>query len=210
MVTVGPKNTAHSVKMVFFSFVAICLLIVLVKDESFLFIAADPEWAHIQPFKWPLLFHGIFGALALVLGSVQFSDRIRRNHVNVHRWLGRLYVGSVAISAPIAFYIGTNFQPKSIQIEQIFQSGFWFVSTAIALICILKKHVALHKLWMMRSYGFCLVFLLSRVPDAAGVKFDDQLLADMLWSLVITAIIVPDLIRTFLESGKRQLSVARQ
>ena len=56
--------------------------------------------------------------------------------------------------------------------------------------------MALHKAWMMRSYGFTLIFVLSRVPDAFIAHYSDQFLGDMLWSLVVVALIAPEVIMT--------------
>jgi hypothetical protein len=49
---------------------------------------------------------------------------------------------------------------------------------------------------MMRSYGLTLIFILARVPDAFMNTEDPQFLSDMLWSLVIVALIAPDVILT--------------
>ena len=62
---------------------------VLWTNESFLFNASDPEWAHIAPFHWFLLPHGMAAAFALFLGPLQFSDRLRRQLCEAHKlaWL---------------------------------------------------------------------------------------------------------------------------
>jgi hypothetical protein len=49
---------------------------------------------------------------------------------------------------------------------------------------------------MMRSYGFTLIFVLSRVPDAVMSTYSDQFLSDMLWGLVVLAAIAPEVIQT--------------
>ena len=54
------------------------LAYVLYHDESFLVHPKDPVWQHYEPFKWWLLPHGIAGACALLLGPMQFSDRLRQ------------------------------------------------------------------------------------------------------------------------------------
>ena len=181
-------------KWAFFALIALCALAAIYADERFLFIPNDPEWRHIQPFKWLLLIHGPFGATALLLGPFQFSDTLRRARPQLHRWIGRTYVGAIAIASPVALYIGARFEPRTIAIEQYFQAGGWFLTTAIALAYIARQ-IPAHKIWMMRSYGFCLVFILSRVPDIIpGYHMSDQVLGDVLWSLVIAALVVPDLI----------------
>jgi hypothetical protein len=49
---------------------------------------------------------------------------------------------------------------------------------------------------MMRSYGFTLIFVLSRVPDAVLSSYSDQLLSDILWGLVVAAAVAPEVIQT--------------
>ena len=49
-----------------------------------------------------MLGHGIPGALALMLGVFQFSTRLRQRNLQLHRILGRIYVGSAIVAAPLA------------------------------------------------------------------------------------------------------------
>ncbi|MDP9103665.1 MAG: DUF2306 domain-containing protein [Pseudomonadota bacterium] len=182
-------------KWAFFALMALCTLLVIWVDERFLVVPADPEWKHIAGFKLWLAVHGPFGAVALLAGPFQFSDTLRRTRPRVHRWIGYTYIGAIAVAASVALYIGPRFEQRSIQIEQYFQAGGWLLTTLMALFFILRRNIPAHKLWMMRSYGFCLVFLLSRVPDAwPGFHWNDQALSDTLWGLVVAALVVPDLI----------------
>lgn len=182
----------------FFAVLGLCLLAVIYADERFLVIPTHPEWKHIESFKWLLLPHGVFGAIALITGPLQFSDTIRRVRPMLHRWTGYSYITAVAISAPMALSIDlAGVEPKTIFVEQFFQAGGWFLCTALALVCILRLNIQAHKRWMMRSYGFTLVFVMSRVPDAIpGFKWSDQLLSDVLWGLVVVAAVAPDVILT--------------
>ena len=66
----------------------------------------------------------------------------------------------------------------------------------VAWACIRSGQMALHKAWMMRSYGFTLIFVVSRVPDAFINSYSDQFLSDVLWSLVVVALIAPEVILT--------------
>lgn len=182
-------------KWAFFALMAAFTLLVIYVDEQFLIDSNDPTWEKFESFKWLLLPHGVFGALALLIGPFQFSTRLRTRRPDLHRWTGRVYVGAVAIASLVAMYIGSHYEPREIYIEQYFQSGLWFLATAIALACILRRQIARHKVWMMRSYGFCCIFVLARVPDAF-TRLSEQQLADVLWSLVVAALIVPDLLHT--------------
>ena len=175
----------------------LCVLLVLWVDERFWFNPADPHLHRIAAYKTLLLLHGLGGATALLTGATQFSSRIRRTRTALHRTLGKVYIGAVCFSAPIALYIGTGpLEPVTIHVEQIFQAGLWCACALVAWACIRSGQMALHKSWMMRSYAFTLVFVLSRVPDAFISSYSDQFLSDMLWSLVVVAVIAPEVILT--------------
>jgi Predicted membrane protein (DUF2306) len=92
-------------KYLLFGIVGLMLSYVLVHDESFLVNPKDPIWSHYEPFKWWLLPHGIAGACALLLGPMQFSERLRCRFRKLHRVLGRIYVVGVFIAAPLGVYI---------------------------------------------------------------------------------------------------------
>lgn len=47
--------------------------------------------------------HITFAALALGIGPLQFVTALRRNHPRVHRWIGRVFLGSVAVGSVAAF-----------------------------------------------------------------------------------------------------------
>src|SRR5277367_4915705 len=51
---------------------------------------------------WLLIPHIAGGLTALLSGPLQFSSRLRRRNPKFHRILGRVYVSSVFIAAPLA------------------------------------------------------------------------------------------------------------
>jgi len=185
------------VKWAFAALMVLSVLVVLWVDERFWINPADPHWKHIAPVLPRLLpIHGLAGLTALVTGALQMSSRVR-SRVALHRTLGKVYIAAVCISAPIAIYMGTStLEPATMRVEQIFQGGLWLVSALVAWACIRSGQMALHKAWMMRSYAFTLIFVLSRVPDAWISTYTDQGIADLLWSLVIVAAISPEMILT--------------
>jgi len=196
------RSKSEQWKTAFFGLLVIATLWVIWNDERFLVMPNHPNWQHIAPFKWLLLVHGVFGATALLLGASQFSSRLRRRP-GVHRWLGRGYVGAVVVGSLFAGYFGPRYEPVSIHIEQYFQAFGWLLATLIGWQYIRRRNLAAHRLWMMRSYGFCLIFVSSRVPDGMpGFAWNDQLLSDVLWGLIVAAIVVPEFIVTRIGPAK--------
>jgi uncharacterized membrane protein len=155
-------------KYLLFGFIALMLAYVLPHDESFLVHPND----HYEPFKWWLLPHGVAGACALLLGPMQFSDRLRLRFRKLHRVLGRIYVAGVFVAAPLGFYIqyfeGRMGVPRSFSIAAAADALLWMVTTGIAMAFILKGKVQQHRQWMTRSFAVALVFLEVRVIGGVG------------------------------------------
>jgi len=154
-------------KYLLFAVIGLMLAYVIPHDESFLVHPKDPFWQHYEPFKWWLLPHGIAGACALLLGPMQFSDRLRQRFRKLHRVVGRIYVAGVFVAAPLGVYIQYFEErmgdPRSFSIAAAVDAALWIMTTAIAMIFILKGKVQEHRQWMTRSFAVALVFLEGRV-----------------------------------------------
>jgi uncharacterized membrane protein len=199
-------------KYVLFGLVGLMLAYVLYHNESFLINRADPVWQHYEPFKWYLLPHGLAGACALLLGPMQFSDRLRQRYAKLHRVVGRIYVAGVFIAGPMGFYI--QFfqerlgQTRSFSIAGAVDASLWMITTAIALGFILAGKVQQHRQWMTRSFGVALVFLEVRV--IGGVMGWDQLgprvIETIVWSCLAFAVLSADIVLQWQElRGSRRV-----
>src|SRR4030081_1808405 len=74
---------------------------------------------------WLMFAHGIPGALALLLGAFQFSSRLRQRNLQLHRVMGRIYVGCVAISAPAAIAVAISLPTITLGMASVVQSICW-------------------------------------------------------------------------------------
>jgi uncharacterized membrane protein len=186
-------------KYLLFSFVGLMLAYVLRHSESFLIHPKDPVWQHYQPFKWWLLPHGIAGACALLLGPMQFSDRLRKRFTKLHRIVGRIYIAGVFVAGPLGFYI--QFFQERMGGARTFSAAaavdaiLWMTTTGIAFLFILRGSVALHRQWMTRSLAVALVFLEVRVVSGVtgwenlGPKVDEAIV----WSCLAFSILAADI-----------------
>jgi len=187
-------------KYLLFAFVGLMVAYVLRHNESFLINRADPVWQHYQPFKWYLLPHGIAGACALLLGPMQFSDRLRQRYAKLHRVAGRIYVAGALTAAPLGFYI-QYFQermgaPRSFSFAGAVDAALWMITTAIALAFILAGKVQQHRQWMTRSFAVAIVFLEVRVVggvtgwDNLGISVTETIV----WSCVAFSLLFADIV----------------
>lgn len=202
-------------KYLLFAAIGLMLAYVIPHDESFLVHPKDPLWQHYQPFKWWLLPHGIAGACALLLGPMQFSDRLRDRFRQLHRVAGRIYVTGVFVAAPLGFYI-QYFQERmgdsrSFSIAAAADAALWMITTGIAMIFILKGKVQEHRQWMTRSFAVALVFLEGRVIGGltGWEALDTKANETIVWVCLALSILSADLVLQWQEPG-RQRSVVYQ
>ena len=202
-------------KYLVFGFIGLMVAYVLHHNESFLFDSKHPSWQHYQPFKWYLLPHGMMGACALLLGPLQFSDRLRQRFAKFHRVVGRFYVAGVFFAAPLGFYIqyyeermgGT----RSFSFAAAIDATLWILTTAIALAFILKGKVQQHRQWMTRSFAVAIVFLEVRV--VAGITGWERLgpsaIETIVWSCLAFSLLFADVVLQWQELSRSRPAPAR-
>lgn len=198
-------------KYVLLALLTLMYIYVLWNNERFLIDGKDPEWQHIESFKWVLLPHGLAAACALFLGPLQFSDRLRKRFAKAHRILGRFYVAGVIVGAPLGIYIEYFEErlgdPRSFTIATIADAGVWILATAIAMVCILQGKVQLHRQWMTRSFACAIIFL--EVRTIAGVFNQFQNIETIVWFCVVAAFPLADLTLYIEESLRTRALAAR-
>ena len=168
-----PASSWFRAKYAAFAFVFVMMAYVLNHNERFLIDSADGIWKHYQPFKWWLLPHGAAAACALLLGPMQFSDRLRRRYIKLHRVLGWIYVCGALIGAPLGTYIQYRFNERlgdsrSFTIATVVDAVLWMTTTTIALIFARRGKIQQHRQWMTRSYAVAIVFLEVRFISGVG------------------------------------------
>lgn len=151
--------------------------------------------------------HITFGGIALLIGWLQFSKKLRKKYINLHRWIGKIYVGSVLLSAPGGFYIAFHATGGLSPILG-FSIGavLWALLTTLGYTTIRKGKVEAHRKWMMYSYAgtFGAVTLRLWLPILILIYGNFiqayQLVAWLSW--------VPNLIVVYLILNKREVLVS--
>jgi len=199
-------------KYLLFAAIGLMYAYVLWTNENFLFNAKDPEWAHIAPFQWFLLPHGLAAAFALFLGPFQFSDRLRRRYATVHHVMGYLYITGVYLGAPMGIYIEyfeeRLGEPRSFTVATIADAGIWIFATTMALVFIRQGRIQQHRQWMTRSFACALIFLEVRlILTLFNLPF--AMAETVLWSCVAAAFPLADLVLQLQESFRPRAAPAK-
>ena len=122
----------------------------------------------------PILFylHISCGAVALFVGLLQFNRTLRLRHVLWHRRAGLLYLVTVAISGFAGLMLSGSAATGTVAVWGFRMLAiFWLITTFVAWFCILRRKVALHREWMIRSFSLTLAAVTLRLDLIAGLMF---------------------------------------
>jgi uncharacterized membrane protein len=192
----APRTRLLQSKYVLFFVYGLLILIVLYTRDLALLDSSSPLRQRYANIPGLMLAHGIFGALALILGIFQFSSRLRSRYIAVHRLLGRIYIGSTFIAAPVSIPVAIILGDGSLIMASIIQAGGWMLCTALALYCVRHGNIQQHRQWMMRGYPFAMVFVVVRAVLAipAVARMGELGLVSTVWSVIALACFVPSVV----------------
>jgi uncharacterized membrane protein len=165
------------------------------------------------PIPWWMLVHGIPGVLALFLGALQFSDRLRRRYLPVHRVMGRVYVGSVAVAAPLGVAVSVLLPAPTLILASSFHATAWLVTTGTGLYCVRTGRIQQHRQWMIRSYPFAMVFIVVRAVTVVPAIAREGVmgLVAVVWLVLALAACVPSFVLAWqgLGAGRQTTKLRR-
>lgn len=123
--------------------------------------------AHYGPYFWPrrwwLVMHIAGGVTALTVGLVQLWLGLTNRTAALHRALGKLYVGVIAVGSIAGFYLAATIPGNPPYAAGLFfLCVAWVVTTSMAVFAIRRRNVPQHREWMMRSYAVTFAFVTFR------------------------------------------------
>ena len=190
-----PVKARLRAKHALFLVLGLMTLFVLYKNEGFLIHHHSDTWKFFYPVRRKLFVHALGGAIALVVGALQFSTRLRQLLPALHRLLGRFYLASVSIAGPVAVYLSITHGIAAMATETAVQASLWVMTAWMAFVAARNRNFEVHRQWMMRSYSITMIFVVSRIILALPIAPTTDLGAERLgWILIICALLVPQLI----------------
>jgi uncharacterized membrane protein len=124
-----------------------------------------------------LMLHIVGAMLATILGPFQFLPQIRKGRfINVHRWLGRLYLLGVTLGGVGGLYmafLAYGGLPTKLGFATL--AILWLFSAFKAYRHIRNKEIQQHKAWMTRNYALTFAAVTLRlwqvVFQVVGLEF---------------------------------------
>lgn len=157
------------------------------------------ERTYLKTIPWLIIPHVLCGVTAFLSGPLQFSSRLRRRYPKFHRVLGRIYVSSVFIAAPLAIIMSNHrHDPRAVHFvaANIVQAGTWILTTAAAFLTARNRYIQHHREWMIRSYAVTFTFVGTRVlqPIPAWNRHSEAGFAIEIIVITFMAILIPDIV----------------
>jgi uncharacterized membrane protein len=205
------RRTRSQKKLIFFLLFGALTVFVIYMKNSQIFDPNSEIAKHFAPVKWYLIPHAFFGALAMVLGALQFSNRLRARYLNAHRVMGYTYIVGVFISCPFAIAVASHLRSASLVAASTVQSLGWMTTAAIALYCVRNGNIAQHRRWMIRSYPFAMAFTVARliIPIPPVFRMGVTGIELVVWSTVAAAAFLPSILLEWPEIRAKRAVVAR-
>lgn len=152
--------------------------------------------------------HISLGGLALLIGWTQFSDKLRKKNINLHRNLGKVYLISVLFSGIAGLYI-SYFATGGI----ISALGFaclaviWLYTTIRAFLEIKNGSLRKHQKYMIYSYAACFAAVTLRIwMPILTAFFQDFLIA---YKIVAWLCWIPNIIVAHYIVKQQRLNVSK-
>jgi uncharacterized membrane protein len=151
-----------------------------------------------------LIPHTLAGTLALLIGPINFSSRIRQRHLRLHPILGYIYVISVFVGSftGIALAAGRPGLPGTSM-----QAAAWMACTTVAVVTARNRQIKVHRQWMARSYAVTFTFVSSRVLNLVPAYWSH--LGDVLSAVGVIAFTLASLLIVDIGLNWRELTTRR-
>ena len=121
------------------------------------------QFDYYWPHRFRLIAHIGGGTVALTCGTLQLWTGLRMRAMNVHRWIGRVYLVGAAAGILGAFLLAVLSTPRSFGVALMALATAWIVTTAFAWAAIVRGRVEMHREWMIRSYLVAFAFVTFRI-----------------------------------------------
>ncbi|WP_298894947.1 DUF2306 domain-containing protein [uncultured Psychroserpens sp.] len=108
--------------------------------------------------------HILLGGLALLIGWMQFSKKLRAKNLKLHRAIGKVYTISVLFSGLASLYIAYFATGGIVPMLGFMGLGLvWLYSTTLGYMAIKKGQVNKHQKFMIYSYAACFAAVTLRI-----------------------------------------------
>lgn len=156
---------------------------------------------------WIFLYvHAISGGIAILIGWIQFSEKLQQKRPKLHRIIGKIYFFSAIPCSISGFYIGFYATGGFIA-----EAGFitvaciYFYTTLQGYLTIRKREILQHQNMMTYSYAVCLAAVSLRLSTPLAYLLGFEYVSS--YTFIAWSAWIPNLIIAYWVNKKRQYTV---
>lgn len=164
-----------------------------IQDRARQYLDYNPvSYGGYWPRRGGLIIHVSAGLIAISVGLLQLWLGLTARTKALHRTLGRVYLGAVAVGSAGAFYLALTINPRYFAYATglFFLAAAWVITTSMAYLAIRRCAIQQHREWMIRSYVVTFAFVSFRLVEKFLLRWQvaaddeiDTMLAWGCWSL---------------------------
>lgn len=109
------------------------------------------------------LAHMAIATPILLIAPLQFYARLRGARPDVHRILGRTFLGASIAAGLLAIWLGATIQYQGSRIPLALFGALWVAFSAAAWVCAVKRDFVSHRKFVIRSFALGLAFIWVRI-----------------------------------------------
>jgi hypothetical protein len=106
--------------------------------------------------------HMAFAVPILLIAPLQFLASLRKARPEVHRWLGRAFLGFSILAGLMAVWLGATIQYEGSRIPLAMFGLVWIGFSGAAWVCARKRDFVNHRKFVIRSFAIGLAFVWLR------------------------------------------------
>lgn len=167
---------------------------IVVTEDAVPFLEERIELTEAPLWRAMLALHVAAGIACLLASFLQFFRPLLRRLPWLHRWLGRVYTGSIlGVLAPSGFYLAIHAKGGIAGVAGFLVLGIFTVqSTSMGWIAIRRGQTREHLIWMIRSFAMVTTAITFRIYNLGfaqmGMPLETVYLLALYLSLVGNAL----------------------
>lgn len=147
----------------------ILAVVIALSTGRYFFLSADvatppPLLEMVVQRNTLFLVHAAGGLIALAAGAWNFLERSRERFINLHRWLGRVYLVSVFVGGVAGLSLAFTAQGGLAGRIGFGMLGvLWLATGSLAYVRIRAYDIESHRRWMIRNYSLTFAAVTLRI-----------------------------------------------
>jgi len=142
--------------------------------------------------------HALIASPILLIAPLQFIPGLRQARPDVHRWLGRAFLGGCMIAGLLGVYLGATLYLPGSRIPLSLLGTLWFLFAAIAWQAARRRDFVNHRRFAIRAFALGAAFVWVRLINSvqeelfAFIPVEDTQETTKEWLTLVLPILVSE------------------